>query len=125
MHWIFKNKDHGKAAATASLGMITLWDVQGGLPLLDKYLYSKDSQVMAGCLLGIGILCCGTQDEHDPAFALLYDSIMKVSHLIVCPCSPCRTPWAGWHWADCMRPPITSKDHNDHRRRACACPAQW
>ena len=42
VHWIFKNKDHGKAAATASLGLVTLWDVEGGLPQLDKYLYSKD-----------------------------------------------------------------------------------
>ena len=29
LHWVFKNKDHGKAAAVASLGLITLWDVQG------------------------------------------------------------------------------------------------
>ena len=34
VHWVFKNKDHGKAAAVASLGLITLWDVQGaGRPL--------------------------------------------------------------------------------------------
>ena len=39
VHWIFKNKDHGKTSATASLGMITLWDVEGGLPQIDKYLY--------------------------------------------------------------------------------------
>lgn len=32
VHWIFKNKDHGKTAAAASLGMIALWDVEGGLP---------------------------------------------------------------------------------------------
>ena len=32
LHWIFKNKDHGKTSATASLGMITMWDVEGGLP---------------------------------------------------------------------------------------------
>ena len=31
LNWVFKNKDHGKAAAVASLGLITLWDVQGGL----------------------------------------------------------------------------------------------
>ena len=29
LNWVFKNKDHGKAAAVASLGLITLWDVQG------------------------------------------------------------------------------------------------
>ena len=31
-HWIFKNRDHGKTSATASVGLITMWDVEGGLP---------------------------------------------------------------------------------------------
>lgn len=48
------------------------------MPLLDKYMYSKDQHVMAGALLGIGILNTGTQDEHDPAFALLYEHVSKV-----------------------------------------------
>lgn len=87
VHWIFKNKDHGKAAATASLGLITLWDVQGGLPLLDKYLYSKDPHVQAGCLLGIGLVNCCVMDEHDPAYALLYEAVTKVSACIVVPSS--------------------------------------
>ena len=34
VNWVFKNKDHGKAAAVASLGLITLWDVQGDLRCL-------------------------------------------------------------------------------------------
>ena len=51
VHWIFKNKDQGKTAATASLGMVTLWDVEGGLPQIDKFLYSKDNYVVAGPLL--------------------------------------------------------------------------
>lgn len=37
-------------------GMITLWDVEGGLPQLDKYLYSNDQAVVAGALLGVGIV---------------------------------------------------------------------
>lgn len=41
-------QDHGKTSATASLGMITLWDVEGGLPQIDKYLYSRDNHVVAG-----------------------------------------------------------------------------
>ena len=48
MHWIFKNKDQGKTAAAASLGLISLWDVEGGLPQIDKFLYSKDPYVVAG-----------------------------------------------------------------------------
>ena len=48
MHWIFKNKDHGKMSATASLGTVLLWDVEGGLPQIDRFLYSTDNQVGVG-----------------------------------------------------------------------------
>jgi hypothetical protein len=41
--WIFKNKEHGKMSATASLGAVLLWDVDGGLP-----------QVRTCC----AVLCC-------------------------------------------------------------------
>ncbi|KAK9903923.1 hypothetical protein WJX75_000553 [Coccomyxa subellipsoidea] len=77
VHWIFKNKDQGKTAAAASLGMITLWDIEGGLPQIDKYLYSKDNHVVAGALLAVGILNSGVQHENDPAYALLYDFVEK------------------------------------------------
>jgi 26S proteasome regulatory subunit N1 len=50
-HWIFKNKDWAKVSATASIGMVMLWDVDAGLPLIDKYLYSADKQVVAGELV--------------------------------------------------------------------------
>ena len=49
--WIFKNKDHGKMSAAASLGSILLWDVEDGLPRVDNYLYSMEQQVVAGGLL--------------------------------------------------------------------------
>lgn len=75
VHWIFKNKDHGKISATASLGMVTLWDVEGGLPQIDKYLYSTDNYVVAGALLAIGIVNCCVQNENDPAFALICDYV--------------------------------------------------
>ena len=75
MHWIFKNKDHGKASASASLGLIHLWDVEGGLPAIDKYLYSSDSAVVAGALLAIGVVSAGVQDENDPAYALISDYV--------------------------------------------------
>ncbi|CAK0782745.1 hypothetical protein CVIRNUC_005940 [Coccomyxa viridis] len=77
VHWIFKNKDQGKTAATASLGLVTLWDVEGGLPQIDKFLYSKDNYVVAGALLAVGILNCGVQHENDPAYALLHDFVDK------------------------------------------------
>ena len=50
-------QDHGKASATASLGLITLWDVEGGLPQIDKYLYSRDHHVVAGGLQ-LNVLSC-------------------------------------------------------------------
>lgn len=74
-HWIFKNRDHGKTSATASIGMITMWDVEGGLPQIDKYLYSTDNYVVAGALLAIGILNACVQNENDPAFALISDYV--------------------------------------------------
>lgn len=41
-------------SAAASLGMILLWDVNGGLTQIDKYLYSKEEYIKAGALLAIG-----------------------------------------------------------------------
>ncbi|KAH7285152.1 hypothetical protein KP509_33G015600 [Ceratopteris richardii] len=75
--WLYKNKDHGKASAAASLGLITLWNVDDGLPHIDKYLYSNDVNVVAGALMGVGILNCGIRNECDPAYAVLYDYVGK------------------------------------------------
>mmetsp|Transcript_18831 Transcript_18831/g.52512 ORF Transcript_18831/g.52512 Transcript_18831/m.52512 type:complete len:900 (-) Transcript_18831:154-2853(-) len=75
--WIYKNKDHGKMSAAASLGMITLWDVEGGLTLIDKYMYVSDQHVVAGALLAVGIVNCCVQNENDPAYALLFESVDK------------------------------------------------
>ena len=47
-------------------GLITLWNVDDGLPQIDKYLYSTDNHVVAGALLGVGILNCGIRSECDP-----------------------------------------------------------
>ena len=43
--WLSKYKDTGLLSATASLGLIVLWDVDGGLSLIDKYLYSSDDNM--------------------------------------------------------------------------------
>ncbi|KAL2245714.1 26S proteasome non-ATPase regulatory subunit 2 homolog A [Sesamum indicum] len=75
--WLFKNKEHGKASAAASLGMILLWDVDAGLAQLDKYFHSTDTHVIAGALLGVGIVNCNVQNECDPALALLADYVDK------------------------------------------------
>eukprot|EP00262_Sarcandra_glabra_P006417 TRINITY_DN186_c0_g2_i1.p1 TRINITY_DN186_c0_g2~~TRINITY_DN186_c0_g2_i1.p1 ORF type:complete len:701 (+),score=101.90 TRINITY_DN186_c0_g2_i1:31-2103(+) len=75
--WLFKNKEHGKASAAASLGMILLWDVDSGLSQIDKYFHSNDNHVIAGALLGVGIVNCGIKNDCDPALALLADYIDK------------------------------------------------
>ena len=28
--WLYKNKEHGMLSATASIGLVLLWDVDGG-----------------------------------------------------------------------------------------------
>ncbi|KAK2976945.1 hypothetical protein RJ640_028748 [Escallonia rubra] len=76
-NWLFKNKEHGKASAAASLGMILLWDVDSGLAQIDKYFHSNDNHVIAGALLGVGIVNCSIKNDCDPALALLADYVDK------------------------------------------------
>lgn len=73
--WIHKNKDHGIMSTTATLGLISLWDVETGLTHIDKYLYSEEDYVKAGALLACGIVSAGVQNECDPALALLSDYV--------------------------------------------------
>ncbi|GMN53862.1 hypothetical protein TIFTF001_023003 [Ficus carica] len=76
-NWLFKNKEHGKTSAAASLGMILLWDVDSGLAQIDKYFHSNDNHVIAGALLGVGIVNCSIKNDCDPALALLSDYVDK------------------------------------------------
>lgn len=80
--WVYKNKDHGRASAAASLGLVKLWDVEGGLPEIDKYLYAQESEVVAGALMGVGIVSSNVRNEADPAYALLHDSVNQDSTTI-------------------------------------------
>ncbi|KAI8062474.1 armadillo-type protein [Gongronella butleri] len=73
--WIYKTKDHGMTSATASVGMISLWNIDIGLTLIDRYMYSEDDNIKAGALLAIGILNSGVREESDPALALLSEPI--------------------------------------------------
>lgn len=74
-NWIFKNKDHAMTSATASLGMIHMWDVDTGLSQIDRYTYSKEDQVKAGALLGIGVVNAGVKNDCDPALGLLSEYV--------------------------------------------------
>lgn len=69
----------GMLSAAASLGMIHLWDVDGGLTPIDKYLYTAEEHIKAGALLALGLVNCGVRNECDPALALLSDYVLHSS----------------------------------------------
>lgn len=48
-------------SATASIGLILLWDVDGGLTQIDKYLYSPEETIKSGALLACGIVNAGVR----------------------------------------------------------------
>ncbi|KAJ8916005.1 hypothetical protein NQ315_016683 [Exocentrus adspersus] len=73
--WIYRNKEYGMLCATAALGLLHLWDVDGGLTPIDKYLYTTDDYIKSGALLAIGIVNCRVRNECDPALALLGDYV--------------------------------------------------
>lgn len=77
--WMYKNKEHGIISAAASLGLIYLWDVDGGLSAIDKYLYASDDNVKAGALMGIGICNSGVQNDMEPALGLLREYLEGTS----------------------------------------------
>lgn len=77
--WMYKNKQHGMLSAAASLGLIHLWDVDGGLTPIDKYLYTSEDYIKSGALLALGIVNCGVRNDCDPALALLSDYVLHES----------------------------------------------
>lgn len=77
--WLYKNKDLGMFSATASLGLVLLWDLDAGLAQIDKYLYSKEENIKAGALLACGIVNSGVRNDCDPALALLVDYVTNPS----------------------------------------------
>lgn len=72
----------GMLSATASLGLLLLWDVDGGLTQIDKYLYSTEEHIKAGALLACGIVNTGVRNECDPALALLSDYVLHTSNVM-------------------------------------------
>jgi 26S proteasome regulatory subunit N1 len=82
--WVHKNKDHGVMSAAASLGLVLLWNVEGGLNEIDKFFHNSDENIRAGGCLAIGIVSSGIRNEADPALALLSDNIENSSHIIRC-----------------------------------------
>jgi hypothetical protein len=55
--------------------MILLWDVDAGLAQIDKYFHLSDSHIIAGALLGVGIVNCGIKNDCDPVSSINYSSL--------------------------------------------------
>jgi 26S proteasome regulatory subunit N1 len=53
--WLYKNKDHGKMSAAASLGMIYLGDVDEGPGKIDPFTSIEDEYIPGGAFLGVGM----------------------------------------------------------------------
>ena len=69
------------------LGCLLLWDVDGGLTKIDKYLYSTDDYIKSGALLACGIVSSGIMNECEPALALLSDYVLSNNmQLRICSC---------------------------------------
>ena len=72
--WIYKHKGTGMMSATASLGLILLWDVEGGLTQIDKFLYSNEDyiKVLGRCWGGAHLVHFEIVGQH---FLLAVDSV--------------------------------------------------
>lgn len=62
--------------------MILLWDVDSGLAQLDKYFHSNDNHVIAGALLGVGIVNCSIKNDCDPVSSF-YSALWSVWHIFI------------------------------------------
>eukprot|EP00045_Choanoeca_perplexa_P012108 m.130781 g.130781 ORF g.130781 m.130781 type:complete len:893 (+) comp15889_c0_seq1:159-2837(+) len=79
--WMYKNKDRGIMSAAASLGLLLLWDVDGGLSRIDPFIESDNEYIKAGALLAIGMVNSTVRNEHEPALALLQDYVAHKTSL--------------------------------------------
>lgn len=73
--WIYRNKEHGMMSAAASVGMISLWDVESGLDDVDKYQWAEQEYVRAGAMLGMGLVFANIRHEVDPVLGLLQEHV--------------------------------------------------
>lgn len=77
--WIYRNKEHGMMSAAASVGMISLWDVESGLDDVDKYQWAEQEYVRAGAMLGMGLVYANIRHDVDPVLGLLQEHVMSES----------------------------------------------
>jgi 26S proteasome regulatory subunit N1 len=70
-------------SVTASISLILLWDGEGGITQIDKYLYSPEDNMKSGALLACGIVNTGVQNECDLALVLNSDYVLHDSMVCI------------------------------------------
>ncbi|KAK1443414.1 26S proteasome regulatory complex [Babesia gibsoni] len=73
--WLFQHHEFGILCAVASVGIISLWNVDEGLSKADKYDYSANPYVKAGTYAAYGLSSCGVIPEADPIAGLLMEKL--------------------------------------------------
>ncbi|KAK5660313.1 hypothetical protein OQA88_12853 [Cercophora sp. LCS_1] len=71
--WVWKTKDEGMTSTMASMGLLNLWDIEGGLGAIDKFLYGVEDEILAGSCIALGAMSSGVHLDADPAMAMLSD----------------------------------------------------
>lgn len=94
--WISNVKKEGIMAATASIGLIHLWNIDTCNEAISDYLDMKDGYAKAGACIGVGLASSGVWNEMDTAKALLEDSInSQDAHVKVGSCIGLGLAYAG------------------------------
>ncbi|TYI51236.1 hypothetical protein E1A91_D12G161700v1 [Gossypium mustelinum] len=73
----FVNAGFGKDRLMTNQADSSSDDVDSRLAQIDNYLHSDDNYVIAGALLGVGLVNCSVTNDCDPALALLSEYINK------------------------------------------------
>jgi 26S proteasome regulatory subunit N1 len=73
--WIHKVANEGQTAATASIGMVNLWNIEEGINNVSDYMDLKDGFAKAGACIGVGIAAGAIITEVDPAMAVLAEQL--------------------------------------------------
>lgn len=74
--WIYRTKGTGMISSTASIGSIYQWNIDEGLPALDRYTYSSDDMIKAGSILGTGIISANINDDAEVSLGLLQEYVL-------------------------------------------------
>jgi 26S proteasome regulatory subunit N1 len=74
--WLFRHKDAGMLTAAASVGVLSLWNVEEGFSTTDKFSFSKTHPtVTSGSHLASGLLSAGVTSDMNASLALLSEQL--------------------------------------------------